>query len=149
MAPTTEFLIWLDLNRLGWLICLVALLCCDGVAIAFFCDYSVPRRLVFFLLFFPFFVALQLRLFFRFISIACDRSETIPTPRSYRSVYDNCLDCWHFPFYKSLATRGAGEHGSRWMIRYVSRYVNVPRPVRCGSFSLFSPRVDLRYTGLK
>lgn len=32
---------------------------------------------------------------------------------------------------------------------YVSRYLNVPRLVRCGSFSLFSPRVDLRYTGLK
>lgn len=144
MAPTTEFLIWLDLNRLGWLTCLVALLCCDGVAIAF----AITPYLVapFFFLSFP---SLQLRLFFRFISIACDRSETTPTPRSYRSVYDNCLDCWHVPFYKSLATRGAGEHGSRWMIRYVSRYVNVPRPVRCGSFSLFSPRVDLRYTGLK
>lgn len=41
-----------------------------------------------------------------------------------------------FSFHQSLATRGAGEHGSRWMIRYVSRYMNVPRPTHCGSFSL-------------
>ena len=55
MAPTTEFLIWLDLNRLGWLICLVALLCCDGVAIAFaITPYLVAPFFFFFFLSPPF-----------------------------------------------------------------------------------------------
>lgn len=97
----------------------------------FFCDYSVPRRLVFFLLFFPFFVALQLRLFFRFISIACDKSETTPTPRSYRSLYDNCLDCWHFFIPpKSRNTR------CRWTRVSVDDTIRISIYERATSYSL-------------
>lgn len=86
----------------------------------------------------------------RRISIACNESETTPTSRSYRNVYDTWLRLLAFSISQQSRNKRhlSGEHCSRWIIHMWSEGATSSCPLWILFFYsyFFCLRVDLRYT---